>query len=97
MDCTRSGHCSVLLPVTSVKNTLQSPVEGRLPAAAFDVLAATGVNGTGTNGVTGDAWRSVMLVPAGRVAVSIVTPMRDPMPVAASLSSVTLGKVIRPQ
>jgi hypothetical protein len=97
MDCTDSGHCSVLLRVTSVKDNIQLPVEGRLPAAAFDALAGTGENGTGSNGVTGATWRSASAVLAGRVAVLIVTPMRDIMPVAVLLESAMLGEAIRPQ
>jgi hypothetical protein len=97
MDCTGNGHFSVWLPVTSVKEGVQLPVEGKLPAATFDVLADAGANGTGANGVTGSARRSVKLVPAGRVAVLIITPMRDTVPVAASFASVMLGEVIRPQ
>ncbi len=91
-----SGHLSVLL-VMSAKDTFQSPVKGRLPAVAFDALAAAGVNGTANNSVTGSAWRSVIRVPAGRAVVLSATSMRDTKPVAASLASGLVDEVIRPQ
>ena len=97
MFCIGSGHCSVLVPVTSVKDTLQLPVELTFPDAAIDALAAAGANGTGTKGVTGDACSSPSLVSAGRAVVPIITAMCDTMPVAALFASLTVGWVASPQ
>ena len=81
----------------AVTSTVANQTQFSFAASAFDVLAAAGANGTGANGVTGSARRSASTVPAGRIAVLSVTPMRDTMPVATSLASVMLGEAIRPQ
>ena len=94
-------HCSVVSPVTSVKDAFQLPVKLRFPDAdaAFDALASAGVNRTGANnGVAGVAWSSPSLVPVGRAAVpTTVTLMRDTMPVAVSLVSAMFDAGMSPQ